>query len=522
MLENLIMLLMIIGYSSGLVISSVLLTFATNAVINLDWRLFVLWDVTIIFLWGFIILISYIETIYRAKLIEKMGLDLRAEIIKEVGLSSYEEFHKYESDKYISWLTNDIKLIQENSFDKFYDLITYVFQVTFSIIALLSYHYSLLLAVLLLTGIMLWSSNAKSKEVSKSMKIYSEEYEHFLGKLIELIKGFNVFYSLNLQARLFKNTESIGRSLANKKINLERDRAKVQVISTSVHITSSIIIDLITGTLAIMRVVTVGALSTTGTLSSNIFYALSEIVNLVTDIKSTLPLFDKTRLIKINSLDNHMLHNAEDITSIELKDIKFEFKNTTILKKFSYKFKKGKNYAFIGDSGSGKTTLLNIIASNLTPSEGKIIYNENSSLDYNIYFKRKEIIYLEQKPIIFNTSILENITMGEEFSNNDINRVLLDTGLDVYLRSEKDGLNKLCGEDGNFLSGGQKQRISIARALIRKPSFLLFDESTSNLDKHSAISIEKKLLNNNKLTLLMVSHNLFESSAELIDEKIYI
>ena len=116
--------------------------------------------------------------------------------------------------------------------------------------------------------------------------------------------------------------------------------------------------------------------------------------------------------------------------------------------------------------------------------------------------------YIEQDVFLFNTTIRDNITLGEYFTDEQIEQAIKGSALDGDLANMPLGLDAPVGEDGSNLSGGQKQRVAIARALIHNRSILLVDEGTSALDQKNADIVEQSLLNNPDLTLILVSHHL--------------
>ena len=109
---------------------------------------------------------------------------------------------------------------------------------------------------------------------------------------------------------------------------------------------------------------------------------------------------------------------------------------------------------------------------------------------------------------LFNSTIRDNITLGETFTDEQMEKALHDSALVGDLASMPDGLDTIVGEEGGNLSGGQKQRVAIARALIHNRSILLVDEGTSALDQKNADIVEKSLLANPELTLILISHHL--------------
>ena len=125
--------------------------------------------------------------------------------------------------------------------------------------------------------------------------------------------------------------------------------------------------------------------------------------------------------------------------------------------------------------------------------------------------------YIEQDVFLFNTTIRENITLGEDFTEEQLQKALRDSALAGDLAHMPLGLDTPVGEEGSALSGGQKQRVAIARALIHDRSILLVDEGTSALDQKNADIVEKSLLSNPDLTLILVSHHLTEERQKQFD-----
>ena len=120
----------------------------------------------------------------------------------------------------------------------------------------------------------------------------------------------------------------------------------------------------------------------------------------------------------------------------------------------------------------------------------------------------RQMSYIEQNVFLFNTTIRDNITLGESFTDEQMEKALRDSALIGDLAAMPEGLDTIAGEEGGNLSGGQKQRVAVARALIHHRSILLVDEGTSALDQRNADIVEQSLLANPGLTLILVSHHL--------------
>ena len=137
--------------------------------------------------------------------------------------------------------------------------------------------------------------------------------------------------------------------------------------------------------------------------------------------------------------------------------------------------------------------------------------------DYTPEQLQQKMSYIEQNVFLFNTTIRENITLGEHFTDEQMEKALRDSALAGDLVNMPKGLDTPVGEEGNALSGGQKQRVAIARALIHNRSILLVDEGTSALDQKNADIVEKSLLSNPDLTLILISHHLSDERKAQFD-----
>ena len=175
---------------------------------------------------------------------------------------------------------------------------------------------------------------------------------------------------------------------------------------------------------------------------------------------------------------------------------------------FSAYFEKGGKYALTGPSGCGKSTLLKLLLGCLPEYTGSIRLDGREIRDCRPERLWRQIGYIGQDAFLFSTTILDNITLGEAFTEEQIWRALRDSALEKDLLSMPDGLDTNVGENGSNLSGGQRQRVAMARALLHDRSVLLVDEGTSALDQENADRIEKNLLSKAELTLILVSHHL--------------
>ena len=198
--------------------------------------------------------------------------------------------------------------------------------------------------------------------------------------------------------------------------------------------------------------------------------------------------------------------------TIEFKNVNFTYKETQIqaAKNISFKLNPGETLGVIGRTGSGKSTLLDLISRLYDVDEGEILIDGIPIQDYNLSGIRSEIGYVPQNPFLFSETIERNIRFGkQDASFEEIKAAAQSAAVAENIERFKEGYETLLGERGVTLSGGQIQRISIARALIKDPKVLLFDDCLSAVDADTEEEILKNLKERSKeKTTLIVSHRI--------------
>ena len=197
--------------------------------------------------------------------------------------------------------------------------------------------------------------------------------------------------------------------------------------------------------------------------------------------------------------------------------------NRPALSGINFQAKAGETIAFVGPSGSGKTTLVKLLVGLYRPLSGEIVYNGINSEEVDIESLREQIGLVTQDTQVFSGTIRENLRFVKpEAADEELWDVLNRSAAESLMQRASEGLNTVIGEGGVKLSGGEKQRLSIARALLRKPSLLVFDEATSSLDsitEEQITSTIRELSQNNKQITVLIAHRL---STVMHADRIYV
>lgn len=208
-------------------------------------------------------------------------------------------------------------------------------------------------------------------------------------------------------------------------------------------------------------------------------------------------------------VDTGKLETPKFEDKIVVKNVTFSYTDRPVLKDFSLEIKKGQKVALVGLSGSGKSTLINLLLGLYPLSEGSIEIDGRPIQDFKLKSLRGLFGLVSQDIFLFNDTIRENLTLGNNYTDAEIQNALDVSYASEFVDKMPKGMETIIGDRGSKLSGGQQQRLTIARAFLSKNEVLLFDEATSALDNESEKIVQKALesIADNK-TVIAVAHRL--------------
>lgn len=218
--------------------------------------------------------------------------------------------------------------------------------------------------------------------------------------------------------------------------------------------------------------------------------------------------------------DSHLLEDKklpfmikEEACEIKFKKVNFSYphKSNLALKNVSFTIPSGKATAIVGTNGSGKSTLTKLIYKFYEPTNGSIIIQGKDIKTVNNTALRSIIGVVPQETFLLNDTVYKNLSFGDYLNLNSefFQNIASITNLDKWIKSLPQGYDTVVGERGVQLSGGEKQRIGIARALLKKPKILIFDEATASLDFDTEEKIFNHILKDYKgITRIIITHNM--------------
>ena len=435
-----------------------------------------------------------------------------------------EDYSKNNTADYLSAITNDVKMIEDNYLLPLLQVIQYTIIFIASLAVMIYFDIIVTVCVIIAIAIMLVVPSLFGGLLSKRQDKYSDMLSDFTNHVKDLLSGFEVIKSYQMKKYVLSRFEISNEDTIKAKYSVDKAIAANEAVSMVLALLVQVVVVFLSAYFIIIGRISAGALLGMVQVSSNLANPLLIIFSNIPKIKSIKPITQK-----LNNLSDYKEQNTNTKKSPSFKkmiyvdDLHFSYdKENEVINGISLSIDKGKKYAFVGKSGCGKSTFIKLIAGYYSNFKGDVLYDADSLsvLDIDKITALSSVIH--QNVYMFDESILDNICLHEDFSKEELQSVLSDSGLSQFIEQVPNGLKYHVGENGDNLSGGQKQRIAVARALIRKKPLLILDEGTSAIDMQTAYDIESRLLAISDLTLLTVTHNMSSDILTLYDEIVFM
>lgn len=364
---------------------------------------------------------------------------------------------------------------------------TSIVGVTFVFVYAINIHWSIAVVYVSVIPVLGVISSVLSKKIKIVQKTIVSETTALAGSTTESLRNIELVKSLGLSSQEIKrlsNTTDKILKLELKKVKYVRSLSFIQ--GTLVNLLRNMILLLMLYLIFAGRI-SVGEFFSLFIYSFFIFGPLQELGNIINIYRETEVSLDNFRGILNTPKEKKPLKPAVlgRITSLKFNSVSFKHQsaNRNALENISFETVKGQTIAFVGPSGSGKTTLVKLLVGLYHPEAGQVLYNDIPGTDIDLDELREKIGFVTQDTQLFSGTIRENLLfVRPDASDEDCMRVLKKAACQNLLARADKGLDTVIGEGGVKVSGGEKQRLSIARALLREPNILVFDEATSSLD----------------------------------------
>ena len=469
-----------------------------------------------------VVIYTIANVMYRAiypKFLQRAMQQYRDYAFSRLTQKSLRSFSKEGTALYVSALTNDCTLIENNYLAATFTLIELLFCFLGALIMMLYYSPVMLVLAVALSFLPVAVSMTAGNRLTEQEKEISKKNERFVSIVNELLSGFPVIKSFRAETQASRLFSQRNEQAEEAKKNKRRTEQLISLLANDAGIIAQMGIFLAGAWLAISgKGVTAGVVIVFVQLMNYILNPISQVPLLWSNRKAAIALMEKLS----DALSENVREEGREKLNgfsekIEVKDLTYGYEpESHVLKDLDVQFDAGKSYAIVGGSGSGKSTLLNLLMGSSSNYQGEICIDGVSIKNIESESLYQLMTSVQQNVFVFNDTIRNNVTMFHEFPDKEVTLALERSGLSEFI--EKRGEDFVCGENCANLSGGERQRISIARALLRKSPILLVDEATAALDAATARAVSFSILNLVGMTRIVVTHRLEEAILRRYDK----
>ena len=437
--------------------------------------------------------------------------DLRKKVYDRIMHLSFEQTDKFTVGSLITRLTNDITMVQNFISMALRGFIRSFFMFVGGIIMMLSLNFTYGVVMACILPVQIFVIFFILKIVSPVFAIVQKKLDRVNSVVQENVSGARV-----VKAYVKEDYEKKRFSIANDELMDTNLR-----VAKAMSVMGPVMMILMN--LAVVAIIYIGGISVVGgmgvgTIMAGINYAtmivhslmmISMMFQSITRAKASAEriaeVLDTEPIIK-----NGGCENLKKDGTIEFKNVSFHypgFSGRPVLENISFSVNKGETVAILGVTGAGKTSLVNLIPRFYDVCGGQVFVDGENVLNYNLDNLRSKIGMVMQKSELYSGTIKDNIRGGkEDATDKEVEIAAKIAQADDFIKSFKDGYDTIIGEKGSSLSGGQKQRLSIARAILKHPEILIFDDSTSALDLGTEKRLHKALKENlEDTTVIMIA-----------------
>jgi len=440
--------------------------------------------------------------------------ELRSKVFRTIQFLSLSYLDKKSSGSLITIATNDIEALSEMYTDVIISLFEDVFLIIGIIYMMVSLNVKLAMVSFTVVPIIFLIVFMLKKKIKQNFTNMKKLIGRLNGFLAENISGMKIVQIFGAEKE--KKKEFI-------KINGDYYKTTVfQVWLNSFLRPASDVLQSLSVAILIWygmgkisnHTLQIGVLYAFTTYIKQFFNPIADLADNYTTIQSALVSADRIfgLLDQNNELENmdDGKHISQIEGDIEFKDVWFSYNNKDwVLKGISFKLEKGKTAAFVGETGAGKTTIMSLLSRFYTIQKGEILIDGININDIRLRDLRSNIAVVLQDAFLFSGNIEKNIVLNKNINQDQINYALEVSRATDFVKDFPKGLQEPVMERGMTLSAGQRQLLSFARAIAFKPSILVLDEATANIDTHTEKLIQKAIEGVVKdRTTLIIAHRL--------------
>ena len=457
---------------------------------KLAWQIFAIYAVFFIGAWILKNIASYVNHYCMRWVGVRVVADMREEIFKNLTNQSLSFYGSHDVGQLISRCTTDTAAIEHAVADSIADATRCPVEIgacvaAITVVSIQYGNYGLLLVLLFGLPLLLVPILIISRRIRHTYRNSFKKIADVTTRMHEVFTGIMVVKAYNMEDTEHQRFHGENRKYQRTLIRAMRMQLLMEPLMEIITVGGSLVFLVY----AYSKGVTITQISAMMAPVVLAYQPIKKLAKLFTALQKSMAAAD--RYFELIDTHTELPEKADGIklksfeNAIEFNNVTFGYDKRNILDDVSFSIPKGSLVAVVGSTGSGKTTIANLIARFYDVRSGSITIDGVDVRDCEVKSLRKLIGIVNQDPLLFNTSIADNIAYGcPEATRQDVEKAAREANAEAFITDgrHKEGYDTIVGEKGFRLSGGEKQRVAIARAILKNPPILILDEATSALD----------------------------------------
>ena len=447
---------------------------------------------------------------------QKMGNDLRKDAFAKVMHMSFQQTDKFTTGSLVTRLTNDITAIQEFVAMSLRMFVRTGMQFIGGIAVILTLNVNFGIVLVISLPVQLIAVAIIMKKASPLFSIVQSRLDKVNSVVQENVSGARVVKAFTREEYEINRFDNANTDLMTTNLKVQKLLATLNPILMIIMNASVIAIIMIGGFQVEAKAMQVGEVMAAVTYITQILMSVMMVGMMFQQVsRSAASMKRVNEVLSTNPVisDGHKSADSDNSGTVEFRNVGFSYPGSSgkpVLSGIDLKVGKGQMIAILGSTGCGKTSLVNLVPRFYDATDGDVLVDGVNVKDYDVDTLRSKIGVVLQKSELFSGTVAENIRWGcETATDEEVKTAAKIAQAEEFIDGFNDGYDTMISEKGASLSGGQKQRMAIARAIIKKPEILIFDDSTSALDLSTEAKLHKALRENlSGVTVIMIAQRI--------------
>lgn len=447
---------------------------------------------------------------------QKMGNDLRKDAFAKVMHMSFQQTDKFTTGSLVTRLTNDITAIQEFVAMSLRMFVRTGMQFIGGIAVILTLNVNFGLVLVISLPVQLIAVAIIMKKASPLFSIVQSRLDKVNSVVQENVSGARVVKAFTREEYEINRFDNANTDLMTTNLKVQKLLATLNPILMIIMNASVIAIIMIGGFQVEAKAMQVGEVMAAVTYITQILMSVMMVGMMFQQVsRSAASMKRVNEVLSTNPVisDGNKSADSDNSGTVEFRNVGFSYPGSSgkpVLSGIDLKVGKGQMIAILGSTGCGKTSLVNLVPRFYDATNGDVLVDGVNVKDYDVDTLRSKIGVVLQKSELFSGTVAENIRWGcETATDEEVKTAAKIAQAEEFIDGFNDGYDTMISEKGASLSGGQKQRMAIARAIIKKPEILIFDDSTSALDLSTEAKLHKALRENlSGVTVIMIAQRI--------------